>query len=81
MEGKTIRSGYSNFPDICSGINFAMAFATTPDEAQRVYLNLPSQHQFELMKQTVGIWQGKWKDRKGNIVTGTLSFIGKPQNI
>ncbi len=74
LEGKTIRSGYSNFPDICSGINFAMAFATTPDEAQRVYLNLPSQHQFELMKQTVGIWQGKWKDRKGNIVTGTLSF-------
>ena len=60
LEGKTIRSGYSNFPDICSGINFAMAFATTPDEAQRVYLNLPSQHQFELMKQTVGIWQGKW---------------------
>lgn len=75
LENKTIKSGYSNFPDICNGMNFAITCATTPNEAQRVYLNLPSQQHFGLMKQTVGTWQGKWKDKKGKMVTGTLSLF------
>lgn len=75
LENKTIKSGYSNSPDICNGMNFAITFAQTPDEAQRVYLNLPGQQHFGLMKQTVGTWQGKWKDKKGKIVTGNLSLF------
>lgn len=75
LSNKTIKSGYSDFPDICNGMNFAIDFALTPADAQRVYLNLPSQKQINLMIQTTGTWKGEWKNEKGENQTGILTFI------
>lgn len=73
-EKKSVKSGYSDFQDICKGMNFAIGFALTPDDAQRVYLNLPSQKQINLMMQTIGTWSGEWKNEKGENQTGKLIF-------
>lgn len=73
--GTTIISGYSDFPDICKGMNFAIAAAYTPQDAQRVYYNLPSQEEIDLLMKTIGTWNGEWKNEKGENQTGTLSFF------
>lgn len=70
---RTIKSGYSDFPDICKGMNFAFSIALTPQDAQRVYFNLPSQEQVNLLMQTVGTWNGEWKNKDGESQTGTLT--------
>ncbi|MFA6714698.1 MAG: hypothetical protein WC082_00130 [Victivallales bacterium] len=72
---KTIKSGYADFPDICKGMNFAIGFALTLSDAQRVYFNLPNQKQIDLMMQTIGTWNGEWKDEKGENQTGVLTFF------
>lgn len=72
--GKTIKSGYMDFPDICKGMNFAISYATTPDEVQRIYYNRPSQAQIENLLQVVGTWEGEWKDDEGNSRKGILNF-------
>ena len=74
-----IKSGYSDFPDVCNGMNFGIPLATSPLAAQRVYFNLPSQEQeYELM-QKEGIWKGEWKNKNGENEVGvlTLSVISK----
>jgi len=73
--GKTIKSGYSDFPDICVGMNFAMEFASSPEEAQRIYLNVPHKKYFDLLFNTVGKWNGEWKNGIGKNVLGVLSFF------
>jgi len=77
---KTIKSGYTDFPDICKGMNFALGFALTPEDAQRVYFNLPSQRQFDSLMKTVGMWSGEWKNEKGEVQNGILTFSSKQKD-
>ncbi|MDD2893765.1 MAG: hypothetical protein PHF20_07510 [Halothiobacillaceae bacterium] len=73
--GKTVKSGYSDFPDICKGNNLAMEVATTHDEARRIYCNIPHPKYVNLLMQTVGVWNGEWKDQKGKNIKGILTFV------
>jgi len=69
---QTIKSGYTDFPDICTGMNFALTAFATPEDAMTGYLNLPSQKQMEKMLSVKGNWEGEWtskdyKKKKGNL--------------
>ncbi|RZK14355.1 MAG: hypothetical protein EOO43_16470 [Flavobacterium sp.] len=72
LEGKVIRSGYSDFPDICKGMGFAIEFGLTVEDAQRIYYNVPAQRNFEAAKNMIGTWDGKWCTDNGNLVNGLL---------
>jgi hypothetical protein len=74
LVGKTIKSGYTDFPDICSGINFALESSLTLENANRIYYNIPHQKYFDKLMKTVGTWDGEWKNAKGEIVKGILFF-------
>ncbi len=73
--GKTIKSGYTDFPDVCKGMNFATEVAPTPEDAQRIYLNLPSQDQIDSVMQVIGVWNGEWRNERGESQTGVLTFF------
>ena len=79
VNGKRIKTGYADFPDICKGMNFAIEYALTPDDAEGVYHNFPTQEQFELLMQNVGVWSGEWKNEKGESQVGTLTFYSKEE--
>ncbi len=74
-----IKSGYSDFPDICKGMNFSISFATSLKDAQRVYYNLPDQEQINTLMEKAGVWNGEWKDKNGKNQMGdlTLSIISR----
>jgi hypothetical protein len=73
LEGKTIKSGYSDFPDICKGLNYAIEIGLTLEDAQRIYYNIPAKKSFEAVKETIGTWNGKWRDISGKLTSGTLT--------
>jgi hypothetical protein len=79
-EGKIVKSGYCDFPDICKGMNFAMEVSPTPEAAMRAYLNLPSKRQFNLMMDVIGTWSGEWKTEKGIHQTGILTFFSNRED-
>jgi hypothetical protein len=70
-----IKSGYSDFPDICTGMNFAIDIFLTPDDAMRGYLNLPSQKQIEKLLSVQGDWDGEWQSDKTTNLKGKLTFF------
>ena len=72
---RIIKSGYSDFPDICTGMNFALTAFATPEDAMRGYLNLPTKKQVEKMISLSGIWEGEWQNKKNKIQKGRLSFF------
>jgi hypothetical protein len=74
LTGKAIVSGYTEFPDICSGIHFSMDAYATPEDAMRGYYNLPSEKQFENMLALNGVWEGEWKNSKSNRQAATFRF-------
>lgn len=68
-----IKSGYSNFPDICTGMNFGIVIYLTPEAAQRGYYNLPSKEEIEKLLSLKGTWEGEWqnsefKNKRGNLI-------------
>jgi len=72
---QTIKSGYSDFPDICTGMNFALDAYPTPEDAMRGYLNLPTQKQVEKMISVKGKWEGEWHSDQSENQKGTLNFF------
>lgn len=72
---QTIKSGYSDFPDICTGMNFALDVYSTPEDAMRGYLNLPTRKQVEKMISVKGTWEGEWCSKKNIKQEGKLSFF------
>lgn len=73
--GKTIKSGYSDFPDICKGMNFAPEVAASPDDAKRIYLNIPHEKYLTKIFEAVGNWSGEWKNERGEIKKGILTLV------
>lgn len=71
---KTIKSGYTDFPDICTGMNFALTVFATPEDAMIGYLNLPSQKQIEKMLSVKGNWEGEWTSKDYIKKKGRLFF-------
>ena len=71
---QTIKSGYTDFPDIGTGMNFALDFYATPEDAMRGYFNLPSQIQMTKMISVEGKWNGEWTSQRGLNEKGSLSF-------
>jgi hypothetical protein len=74
LEGKTIKSGYTDFPDICLGMNYALEASLTLEDAGRIYYNIPPKKYFDKLMQTVGIWNGEWQNEKGDTAKGVLTF-------
>lgn len=74
LENKIIKSGYTDFPDICIGMNFAIDCYITPEDASRGYFNIPNQKQVDLLLTTVGKWNGEWKNSRNENQKGLLSF-------
>ena len=72
--GKTIKSGYSDFPDICLGMNYAIESSLTIEDAGRIYYNIPHRRYFDKLMQAVGTWNGEWKNENGTIIKGVLTF-------
>jgi hypothetical protein len=72
---QTIKSGYAGFPDICTGMNFAIDVYATPADAMRGYLNLPTQKQIEKMISIKGAWEGEWYSKKNVKQKGKLTFF------
>lgn len=72
---QTIKSGYTDFPDICTGMNFAIDAYATPEDAMRGYLNLPTQKQIKKMISVKGTWEGEWYSKKSVKQKGNLTFF------
>ncbi|MCK9320024.1 hypothetical protein [Methanoculleus sp.] len=72
--GGKIKSGYMDFPDICDGMSYSLEAADTPEEALRIYYNLPTNNQVKKMCSIVGVWEGEWKDAIGSNHKGILEF-------
>lgn len=72
--GQEIVSGYSDFPDICKGMGFAMDVYFTPDDAQRGYYNFPSKKQMAKMMTLEGCWQGECAAEDSDEGKGLLNF-------
>ena len=81
LEGRTVKSGYTEFPDICKGLNFAIEFGLTLDEAQRVYHNTPSQKSYDALKKSIGSWKGRWRNVMGELETGCITLRLEPGNM
>lgn len=81
LEGKLIKSGYTEFPDICKGLNFAMEFGLTPEAAHRVFYNLPSEKDYSTLKKIIGSWNGKWRNGLGVIEQGCITFRLEPEDM
>lgn len=75
LTGKTIVSGYSDFPDICQGTHFGMDAYFTPEDAWRGYFNLPTQKQIEKMLTLSGKWKCEWKMSEQNNAFCFLTFV------
>lgn len=72
--GKTIKSGYTDFPDICLGMNYALEVSLIREDAERIYYNIPHKRYFDKLMQAVGIWNGEWKNEKGKTKKGVLTL-------
>ena len=72
--GKEIVSGYTEFPDICSGVHYSLDAYATPEDAMRGYYNLPSPHQYKKMLSLKGDWECVWKNKESKTQTALLSF-------
>jgi hypothetical protein len=70
---KTIKSAYSEFPEICTGINLAIECYNNPINAKFGHLNLPTPTQISEFKKLCGDWKGNWgnsfKDRVDDIIS------------
>lgn len=75
LTGKTIVSGYADFPDICQGTHFGLDAYLTPEDAMRGYYNLPSQKQINKMLTLQGKWKGEWKHSESNNQSALLTFV------
>lgn len=75
LTGKTIKSGYTDFPDICQGINFAFVAAINPEDAYRIYCNIPNRICFDKLFKSVGTWIGEWENERKEITRGILTFL------
>ncbi len=73
---QTVKSGYTDFPDICTGINFSIEVFATPEDALRGYLNLPTPKQIDKLVSIKGEWSGEWECNQIKHKKGTLSFFG-----
>ena len=70
---QTIKSGYTDFPDIGTGMNFALDAYDSLEGAMRGYLNLPSQKQMEKLISVQGKWEGEWTSQENINIKGSLS--------
>lgn len=75
--GTTIKSGYMNFPDICKGMNFAIEFGVTVEDAQRIMYNIPHEESFEKLRHLAGTWSGRWKNVTNTMIHGDITFIAE----
>jgi len=75
LTGKSVVSGYSDFPDICQGTHFGLDVYFTQEDAMRGYYNLPSQKQIDKMLTLQGTWKGEWKTPRSKNQIGWLTFI------
>lgn len=73
--GKTIITGYNEFPDVCKGVSFWMDAYFSPEAAERGYVNAPSEAQVDKLFALAGKWHGEWRNASGLNVTGTLRFV------
>ncbi|NSW45192.1 MAG: hypothetical protein HPY79_05205 [Bacteroidales bacterium] len=74
LTGKNIKSGYTDFPDICQGMNFAFEVAINPEDAYRIYCNIPNRIYFDKLFKSVGTWIGEWENERKEITKGILTF-------
>jgi hypothetical protein len=74
LKNKIIKSGYTDFPDICKGMNFAITAFLTPEDAMRGYYNLPSRNEIEKLLSTKGTWDVEWQIGKSENKKGILTF-------
>ncbi|MEJ7681121.1 MAG: hypothetical protein WKG06_25365 [Segetibacter sp.] len=51
-----------------------MEVSLTREDAGRIYYNIPHKKYFDKLMQTVGTWDGEWKDEGGESVKGILNF-------
>jgi hypothetical protein len=72
--GKTIKSGYTDFPDICLGMSYAIELSATLEGAGRIYYNIPHKKYFDKLMRCVGTWNGEWRNKNGEVVKGVLTF-------
>lgn len=73
--GIKIQTPYGNYPDICSGINFAIEVFSSPEDAQRGYLNLPSRNFLMQLNNIAGTWDGIWSCGGQTVENASLSII------
>ena len=74
IEGKTMVSGYNNFPDLCTAMNFALEAYATQEAALLGYYNLPNQRQINKLLTIAGKWIGEWQENKSMNNSGELFF-------
>ena len=75
LEGVIIKSGYADFPDICKGMNFAIEFGVTVEDAMRINLNIPHPKYYEKLKNMEGKWLGEWKGLNAENNNGVLNLF------
>lgn len=75
LRGINIETPYGNHPDICSGINFMIEVFASPDDAQRGYLNLPSETFLQKLKSAAGAWEGIWSCSGRIVENAKLSIV------
>lgn len=75
LTNQTIKSGYTDFPDICKGMNFAISVFSTPEDAMLGYYNLPSSKQVQKLLTVQGKWKTEWQSHKSGNLNGILDFF------
>ncbi len=78
--GEEVVSAYNFFPDICTGVTFAMDIFPTPEAAHLGYYNLPTQEQIGRIVRAIGIWEGEW-GINGKTEKGRLHFFNEGEYI
>ena len=74
LTGRAVETAYKCYPDICSGINFAIEVFASPEDAMRGYYNVPSESFLSRLENTVGEWSGKWTCHSALIEDAELSI-------
>ena len=72
--GKRVKSGYTDFPNISTGISYFSDVYFSPEAAERGYYNFPTEEQVNKMLTLVGTWAGEWKNEKSINVQGNFVF-------
>jgi len=55
-------------------MNYAFEVAINPEDAYRIFCNIPNRIYFDKLFKSVGTWIGEWENERKEITKGILTF-------